>query len=67
MAKSKLVNMNKKIAAQVITGFQQISDAVTGNYKRIEDWFVDRYLTMDGESVSDAKIRLQKEKNFRRK
>lgn len=66
MAKSKLVTVNKKIAEQAVTGFQQINDAVTGNYQRIEEWFIDRYLTRDGESVSEARTRLQEEKKFRK-
>lgn len=40
MAKSKFVQANAKIA-----------DAVVGGYKKIEDGFVDRYLTRDSESV----------------
>lgn len=65
MAKSKLIRINKKITEQITTGFLQIQDAVTGNYQKIEDRFVDRYLTKDGESVSDAKIRLRQEKEHR--
>lgn len=51
MAKSKLVAVNKKIA-----------DGVVGGYKKIEDAFVDQYLTHEGESVEDAKERLKGEK-----
>lgn len=50
MAKSKFVAANKKIA-----------DGVVGGYKKIEDAFVDQYLTHDGETVEDAKKRLKEE------
>ena len=66
MAKSKLVTINKKIAGQVVTGFQQINDAVTGNHQKIESLFIDRYLSRDGESISDARMRLQREKKLRK-
>ena len=56
MAKSKLVKANQKIA-----------DTVVGCYKKIEDAFVDRYLTRDGESVEEAKMRLKAEQNKIRK
>lgn len=38
---------------------QEIEETVVGGYKKIEDAFVGRYLTHDGESVEDAKKRLQ--------
>lgn len=50
MAKSNLVKANKKIEEKVV-----------GGYTKIEDAFVDRYLTKDGESVEEAKQRLKKE------
>lgn len=50
MAKSKLVEANKKI-----------EKAVVGGYKKIEDKFVDQFLTKDGESVEEAKARLKEE------
>ena len=51
MAKSKLVEANKKI-----------EKAVVGGYKKIEDKFVNQFLTKDGETVEEAKKRLQQEK-----
>ena len=49
-AKSKLVETNEKIAEKVM-----------GTYQKIEDAFVDRYLTKDGETVEEAKKRLRQE------
>ena len=40
---------------------KKIEDAVVGGYTKIEDAFVDRYLTRDGESVEEAKERIKKE------
>lgn len=61
MAKSKLVKLNQKIEKNVVVGFQKMSSTVVGGYTKIEDKFVDQYLTRDGESIADAKKRLKKD------
>lgn len=72
MAKSKLAEMNKKIEEGVVSGYKKIEEGVVSGYKKIEngavegfgkitDKFVDQFLTREGESVEDAKKRLQKE------
>lgn len=38
-----------------------MSDGVVKGYTKVEDAFVDRYLTRDDESVADAKQRLKAE------
>lgn len=76
MAKSKLVKTNQKIAEGVVGGYKKIEEGVVGGYKKIEDGavhgfnkiadkFVDNYLTKEGESVEDAKVRLAREKKVR--
>lgn len=65
MATSKIVKANEKIAEGVTSGFQKMSDSVVLAYKKIEDGFVDRYLTREGESVEDAKARLAAEEAAR--
>lgn len=79
MAKSKLVEVNEKIAEGVTAGYKKIEEGVVAGYKKIEegavggfnkiaDRFVDNYLTKEGESVEEAKARLaseQKEKKGR--
>lgn len=65
MAKSKLVKVNEQIAKNVTTGFQKMSDTIVGSYTKIEDAFVDRYLTKDGETVETAKTRLKQEQAAR--
>ncbi len=73
MAKSKIVEANKKIEEAVVGGYKKIEDGVVGSYKKVEsgvvggfekmtDKFVDNYLTKDGESVEDAKKRLADER-----
>lgn len=62
MAKSKLVKANEAIAEKVTGGFKQMSDAVASGYTKIEDKFVDMYLTKEGESIEEAKERLRQGK-----
>ena len=59
MAKSKLVQANKKIEEAVVGRYKKVENTVVGGYQKVEDGFVDRYLTHDGESVEDAKARLK--------
>ena len=72
MAKSKLVKTNEKIAREVVGGYKKIEEGVVGGYKKIEegavngfnkiaDKFVDNFLTKEGESIEDAKARLEAE------
>lgn len=74
MAKSKIINANKKIADGVVDGYKKIEKGVVDGYKKIEkgvvsgytkieDKFVDMYLTHDGESIKDAKKRLKNKDN----
>ncbi len=76
MAKSKLVQANEKIAEGVVSGYKKIEEGVVGGYKKIEqgavdgfnrmsDKFVDSFLTKEGESVEDAKVRLEAEQKER--
>lgn len=76
MAKSKFVAANEKIAESVTSGYKKIENGVVGGYKKIEtgvvsgfqsisDKFVDQFLTKDGETVEEAKIRLAREQKER--
>lgn len=73
MAKSKIIEVNDKIADTAVSiykkiengavnGYKKIEDTVVGEYKKIENKFVDSFLTHDGESVEEAKKRLEKER-----
>lgn len=59
MAQSKLVKANKEIAKKLAGMLEKIQHIVTGGYAKIEDAFVDCYLTRDSETVEDAKTRLK--------
>ena len=74
MAKSKLVEVNEKIAENVVSGYKKIEEGVVGGYKKIEngavggfnkiaDKFVDSFFTKEGESVEEARERLAAEQN----
>ena len=62
MAKSKIVNANKRIAKTVTQGYRKIEKGVVDSYTKIEDKFVDAYLTKDGETVEEAKERLKRDR-----
>lgn len=63
MAKSKLFQANAKIAETAVDAFERVESAVVGGYTKIEDAFVDRYLTRAGETVEQAKARLKQQKS----
>ncbi len=48
MAKSKLVKANEKVAEKA--AFGKIENTVVDGYTKVENAFVDRYLTRDGET-----------------
>ena len=62
MAKSKIVKANERIAGKVTCIVGSSEDTVVRGYTRMEDAFVDRYLTREGETVEQAKNRLKEEK-----
>ena len=66
MAKSKLGKVNQKIAEAVVSGYKKIEGSVVGGFTKISDGFVDQFLTRDGETVADAKNRLNAENAARR-
>lgn len=60
MAKSRLIKANRKIEKAVTGIYQAIEKKTTGSYQAIENAFISRCLTKDGESISEAKERLEK-------
>ena len=67
---SKLVEINEKIAEAVVGGYKKIETGVVEGYKKIEtgavegfnkvsDKCVEKLFAKEGESVEDAKKRLQ--------
>ena len=61
MAKSKIVEINEKIADATVGGYKKIESAVVDGYTKIEDKFVEKYLLHDGETLEEAKERLKNE------
>lgn len=64
--------MSKELSEKLSAGFKTIEDGVVGGYKKIEtgvvsgytkieDTFIGQFLTKEGETVEEAKIRLKKE------
>lgn len=67
----KLTDINEKIAETVVDGYKKIEEGVVGGYKKIEkgavegftkvsDKCIDVLFTKDGETVEEAKERLEK-------
>lgn len=61
MAKSKLVKENEKIAEAVVGGYKKIENGVVNGFGKITDTFVDNFLTKEGETIEEAKLRLANE------
>lgn len=61
MADSKLVKANEKIAEGVVSGYKKIEDGAVEGFGKITDHFVERFLIREGETVEEAKARLEKQ------
>lgn len=62
MAKSKLIQVNKKIEKNVVGGYKKIENTVVSGYQKIEDKFIDQFLTHEDETIEEAKERIKHEK-----
>ncbi len=62
---SKILDANKKMEQAVVGGYKAVEKTVARGYKKIEDKFVDTFLKKDGETIEEAKARLQKEQKMR--
>ena len=59
MSESNLKKTNEKIAEVVTEGYKKIEDGVVEGFSKMTDKFVDKFLLHEGESVEDAKKRLE--------
>lgn len=66
MAKSKLVQANKKIEKKVVGSYKAIEKGAVEGFNKIADTFVDNFLTREGESVEEARKRLSHETKERK-
>ena len=63
-----VVGAYKTIEDTVVGGYKKVEDTVVGDFQKISDKFVDKFLAREGETVEEAKERLEKEKRkIRRK
>lgn len=62
---TKLVEANKKIEKSVVSGYKKIEESAVGTFNKIADTFVDSYLKKDGESIEEAKERIERERKER--
>ena len=49
----------------MVGGYKKIEEGAVGGFTKISDSFVDEFLTKDGESVEEAKMRLAAEQQKR--
>ena len=61
IVKSRLVDVNQKVADIVVNSYKNVEDSFISGYTKIEDKFVDKYLRRDGETICEAKKRIKKE------
>ena len=66
MVASRVVKVNDAIAQKAADAMGKIEGAVVGGYTKIEDRFVEAYLTHEGETVEQAKERLRREEAERK-
>lgn len=64
--RKKFADAVKPISDKVTGSYQKVEDTVVDGYKKMEDAFVGKYLTKEGETVEDAKARLDQEADRRR-
>ena len=55
-----VVGAYQKVEGDVVGTYKKIEDGVVGAYKKIEDGFVDKFLRRSGETIEEAKERLEK-------
>lgn len=56
---SKLANINEKIAQSVTDGYQKIENGVVSGFGKVTDKCVEVLFAKEGETVEEAKARLQ--------
>ena len=59
---AKIADHMEKIAGGVVEGYKKIEDGVVTGYKKVEDAFVNTFIAKEGESVEDAKKRIEKDR-----
>ena len=56
---AKFADHMEKIAGGVTEGYKKIEDGVVTGYKKVETAFVNTFIAKEGETVEDAKKRIE--------
>ena len=56
---AKFADHMEKIAGGVTEGYKKIEDGVVTGYKKVEAAFVNTFIAKEGETVEDAKKRIE--------
>ena len=59
---AKIADHMEKIESGVVEGYKKIENGVVTGYKKVEDAFVNTFIAKEGESVEDAKKRIEKDR-----
>ena len=55
---SKFMEANEKIAEAVVEGYKKIEEGAVEGFQKVSDKFVEKLFTKEGETVEEAKERL---------
>ena len=55
----------EKIEEGVVGGYKKVENTVVGGFNKMTDQFVDKFLTREGETLEDAKVRLAEDQKAR--
>jgi len=56
---TNLKETNKKIENAVVGSYKKIEEGVVSGYKKIEDKFIATFLAEEGETIEEAKARME--------
>ena len=59
---AKFADKMEKVSDSVVGGYKKIENGVVSGYKKVEDAFVNTFIAKEGESVEDAKKRIEKDR-----
>lgn len=62
---AKLADINEKIAETVVDGYKSIKKGAVDGFNKVSDKCIDVFFTKEGETVEEAKERLNNSKNYK--
>ena len=63
---AKIADVNEKIAKGTVKAYKAIENTVVGGCRKIENGFVNKFLAKEGETVEQAKERINKQNQERK-